>query len=74
MDEKIIGALVLIIGIGFFLGGIFLALSSIGLVTSQSSAPFNALTSGTFRLAGGIGFGALGVILIIAGAYLLIHD
>jgi hypothetical protein len=51
-----------------------LALSSIGLVTSQSSAPFNALTSGTFRLAGGIGFGALGVILIIAGAYLLIHD
>ena len=74
MDEKIIGAIVLIIGIGFFLSGIFLAVLSIGLVTSQSSAPVNSLTSGTFRLAEGVGFGALGVILMIAGAYLLIHD
>jgi uncharacterized membrane protein HdeD (DUF308 family) len=74
-NRSVIGIILLIVGVILLISGIVIGISSVGVSTNQQNGAYNALTSGTLRLYLGIGIGGvLGVVLIIAGAYLLVHQ
>ncbi len=73
-DTKILGLILLVIGVVLLIAGVFIGMSSTGLAGNQESGVFNAFTSGSIRLAIGIGIGALGVMFLIVGAFIAIRD
>ena len=73
LDGKAVGLILIVVGIGFLVGGVLISMSSTAIAADPSSAAYNVFESYSVRLGIGVCIAALGLVLIILGAYTLMH-